>query len=97
MIGEYDLSVQKLKQDSKGRYYLPNILFCGSLTEKTILVASPFPCDEMVYTYVVHTNKDGSKWINGNNIAKLWSNPNDAPNRLFLDEEILKKIGDGCA
>lgn len=90
-----DVINQKLKQDSKGRYYLPNILFRGSLTKETILVVSPQPDNEYVYTYVVHTNKDGSRWIKGDNIAKYWFKPiSDAPTRLFLDEEIIKKIDD---
>ena len=95
MVSNYDFSGHKLKQDKKGRYYLPDVLFYGSLTKETILVASPFPCDKNVYTYVVHTNKDGSKWIKGNNIAKYWfAKMGDVPTRLFLDEEIVKKVGE---
>ena len=44
-----------------------------------------------VTVYKVHSNKDGSRWIKGDSIAKYWFDRiSDAPNRLFLDEEIIK-------
>ena len=79
-----------LKQDSKGRYYLPSKLFCNVLYEDTILINTP---SIGVTTYKVHNNKDGSYWIKGDNIAKYWfKHTSDVPRRLFLDEEIIKKI-----
>lgn len=81
---------EPLKQDTKGRYYLPNHLFCDALDEETILVNTP---STGVTVYKVHTNKDGSRWIKGDSIAKYWFDRfSDAPNRLFLDEEIIKRI-----
>lgn len=94
---EFDFTIfdKPLKQDKKGRYYLPSALYRASLNKETILVATPDYGKEMVYTYRVHTNKDGSRWIKGNNIAKYWFKPiSDAPTRLFLNEEIVEKIGD---
>lgn len=81
---------EPLKQDKKGRYYLPKHLFCDSLDEETILVNTP---SIGVTVYKVHSNKDGSRWIKGDSIAKYWVDRiSDAPNRLFLDEEIIKRI-----
>lgn len=80
---------EPLKQDKKGRYYLPNHLFCDPLDKETILVNTP---SIGVVVYKVHNNKDGSRWIKGSNIAKYWFGISNAPNRLFLDEEIIKRI-----
>ena len=83
---------EPLKQDKRGRYYLPNHLFCDTLDEETILVNTP---SIGVAEYKVHSNKDGSRWIKGDNIAKYWFDKiDDAPNRLFLDEKIIKRIND---
>lgn len=92
---EFDFTIfdKPLKQDKKRRYYLPSALYRGSLNKEMILVATLDYGKEMVYTYRVHTNKDGSRWIKGNSIAKYWFKPiSDAPTRLFLDEKIIKKI-----
>lgn len=79
-----------LKQDKKGRYYLPNHLFCDALDEETILVNTPATG---VTVYKVHANKDGSRWIKGDNIAKYWFDKIfDTPNRLFLDKDIVAKF-----
>lgn len=80
---------EPLKQDKKGRYYLPKHLFCDPLDKETILVNTP---SIGVTVYKVHSNKDGSRWIKGDSIAKYWLGIADAPNRLFLDEEIIKRI-----
>ena len=48
-----------------------------------------------VTTYTVYTNKDGSRWIKGNNIIKYYSNcPNKIPTRLFLSENVISQIDD---
>ena len=81
-----------LKQDKKGRYYLPNNLFCGAINSEEILVNTP---SIGVAVYTVRYNKDGSCWIKGDAIAKYWFDTFDeVPNRLFLNEEILKRIND---
>ena len=80
---------EPLKQDKKGRYYLPKHLFCDPLDKETILVNTP---SIGVTVYKVHSNKDGSRWIKGDSITKYWLGIADAPNRLFLDEEIIKRI-----
>lgn len=81
---------EPLKQGKRGRYYLPNHLFCDPLDDETILVNTP---SIGVAVYKVHTNKDGSRWIKGKSIAKYWfEHTDEAPTRLFLDEDIIKKI-----
>ena len=93
------MSIQKLyktdiplKQDGKGRYYLPNNLFCDAINCEEILVNTP---SIGIAVYKVHYNKDGSCWIKGDAIAKYWVYTLDRiPNRLFLNEEIIKRIND---
>ena len=81
-----------LEQDEKGRYYLPDHLFCDVIDNKELLVNTP---SIGVTVYKVHFNKDGSCWIKGDAIAKYWFRRiDDAPNRLFLNEEMIKRLSD---
>lgn len=96
---EFDFSIfeKPLQHDNKGRYYLPMSLYRGAPNKEIILVAGEVCGKEMLYSYKVHTNKDGSYWVNGKNIAKCWMKVNfdsmyDVPSRLFLEEELVKKL-----
>ena len=96
---EFDFSVfeKPLKHDSEGRYYLPIELYRGAPNKETILVAGELWGKELIYSYKVRTNKDGSYWINGKNIAKCWmevsfDSMNDVPSRLFLEEALIEKL-----
>lgn len=87
----YKTDIQ-LEQDEKGRFYLPNHLFCDAIDSEEILVNTP---SIGVAVYKVHYNKDGSCWIKGDAIAKYWFDTFDrVPNRLFLNEEMIKRIND---
>lgn len=96
---EFDYTIFKkpLKHDSKGRYYLPMSLYRGAINKETILIANSYYSKEIAYAYRVHSNKDGSYWITGKNIAKCWrkvnfGSMNNVPSRLFLEEELVEKL-----
>lgn len=82
-----------LVRDSKGRYYLPEKIFCDILGNDMVLVNTPAVG---VITYKVNKNKDGSMWIKGDNISKYYPrNNNDRiVGRLFLTNEIIEKLSD---
>jgi hypothetical protein len=92
---EFDFSIfeKPLRHDNKGRYYLPMSLYRGAPNKEIILVAGEVWGKEMLYSYKVHINKDGSYWIKGNNIAKCWNfDSRVIPSRLFLEEELVEKL-----
>lgn len=80
-----------LYKDFKGRYYLPEKIFCDILSSDMILVNTPAVG---VTTYKVNKNKDGSMWIKGDNISKYY--PRDKSDiiarRLFLTNKIIERL-----
>lgn len=82
-----------LSKDSKGRYYLPEKIFCDILSSDMILVNTPAVG---VATYKVSKNKDGSMWIKGDNISKYYPKDNSdiIVKRLFLTNKIIERLNE---
>lgn len=80
-----------LSVNDKGKYYLPEKIFCDALGEDMILVNTPAVG---VITYKVNKNKDGSMWIKGDNISKYYqrNNKGNLISRLFLTDEMIEKL-----